>query len=133
MTPRKSAKALPEPWRVHHGRDPEAELLRLKRRFEAISRPLERGTVRRRMARLAGATALIAVGAMVLYFAFTQFSPWSAMLMLRHIASSPNCDAARAVGLAPAIRGQPGYWPSHDADQDGKACEPWRHRRFSPL
>lgn len=43
----------------------------------------------------------------------------------RHLAAAPNCNAARAVGLAPARRGQPGYWPSHDADNDGIACEPW--------
>ncbi|PWL16197.1 hypothetical protein DKP76_18790 [Falsochrobactrum shanghaiense] len=44
---------------------------------------------------------------------------------IRHLTSAPNCNAARAVGLAPARRGQPGYWPSHDADNDGVACEPW--------
>lgn len=43
----------------------------------------------------------------------------------RHIAARPNCDAARAVNLAPAKRGEPGYWPSHDADDDRVACEPW--------
>ncbi|WP_245451207.1 excalibur calcium-binding domain-containing protein [Borborobacter arsenicus] len=31
----------------------------------------------------------------------------------------------RLVGLAPALRGQPGYWRSNDADHDGIACEPW--------
>lgn len=45
-----------------------------------------------------------------------------------HLAASPNCTAARAVGLAPARRGQPGYWPSHDADNDGIACEPYTRR-----
>ncbi|RUX00540.1 excalibur calcium-binding domain-containing protein [Mesorhizobium sp. M8A.F.Ca.ET.202.01.1.1] len=49
-------------------------------------------------------------------------SPLSA---LRHLAAFPNCAAARAVGLAPARKGQPGYWPTHDADKDGIACEPW--------
>ena len=49
-------------------------------------------------------------------------SPLSA---LRHFAAFPNCAAARAVGLAPARKGQPGYWPTHDADKDGIACEPW--------
>lgn len=43
----------------------------------------------------------------------------------RHLLAAPNCDAARAVGLAPARRGQPGYYASHDADDDGIACEPW--------
>jgi hypothetical protein len=33
-----------------------------------------------------------------------------------------------AVGLTPARRGQPGYWPKHDRDQDGWACEPWSGR-----
>ncbi|MER8410500.1 excalibur calcium-binding domain-containing protein [Mesorhizobium sp. M1342] len=28
-----------------------------------------------------------------------------------------HCTAAR--------RGEPGYWPTHDADHDGIACEPW--------
>ena len=50
---------------------------------------------------------------------------WSPTLALRHIAAAPNCDAARAVGLAPAYRGQPGYYPQHDRDRDGIACEPW--------
>ena len=39
-------------------------------------------------------------------------SPWPLLTTLRHIAASPNCAAARAVGLAPAYRGQPGYWPA---------------------
>lgn len=43
----------------------------------------------------------------------------------RHLLAAPNCDAARSVGLAPAQRGQPGYWSKHDADNDGIACEPW--------
>jgi hypothetical protein len=47
---------------------------------------------------------------------------------LRHVAAAPNCTAARAMGLAPAWRGQPGYYPQHDADRDGIACEPWPHR-----
>ncbi|WP_349643612.1 excalibur calcium-binding domain-containing protein [Bradyrhizobium genosp. SA-3] len=41
------------------------------------------------------------------------------MTTLKHIASSPNCDFARLVGLAPARRGEPGYWGRHDRDGDG--------------
>jgi hypothetical protein len=44
---------------------------------------------------------------------------------IQHLASAPNCSMARLVGVAPARRGQPGYWSSHDADRDGVACEPW--------
>jgi len=54
---------------------------------------------------------------------------WSSDLDRRHRFAAPNCDAARAVGLAPSRRGEPGYYPWHDADNDGIACEPlptWR-------
>lgn len=44
---------------------------------------------------------------------------------MRHFAAYPNCMSARAVGLAPARRGQPGYWPHLDRDRDGIACEPY--------
>lgn len=58
--------------------------------------------------------------------------PWHPFDVLKHIASFPNCTASRAVGVAPAYRGRPGYWPSHDADNDGIACEnlPVRRVRF---
>ena len=52
-------------------------------------------------------------------------SSYPPLLMLRHIAAAPNCTAARAVGLAPAYRGEPGYYAQHDRDNDGWACEPW--------
>ena len=35
------------------------------------------------------------------------------------------CDEARAAGKAPIYRGEPGYRPSLDADNDGIACEPY--------
>jgi hypothetical protein len=38
----------------------------------------------------------------------------------------PNCAAARAAGVAPIQRGQPGYRDELDADGDGVACEPYR-------
>jgi hypothetical protein len=52
-------------------------------------------------------------------------SPWSLPDTARHIAAAPNCDAARAMGLAPSYKGDPGYWVKHDRDRDGIACEPW--------
>ena len=71
-------------------------------------------------------------GAALLIFAAVagtaHFKQWPILTTVRHLASAPNCAAARAVGLAPSYRGQPGYWPQHDADNDGLACEPWpRH------
>ena len=40
-----------------------------------------------------------------------------------------NCNEARAAGAAPLYRGQPGYRPEMDGDNDGMACEPYRGRR----
>jgi hypothetical protein len=38
----------------------------------------------------------------------------------------PNCDAARAAGVAPIYAGEPGYRKALDGDRDGIACEPYR-------
>lgn len=37
----------------------------------------------------------------------------------------PNCAMAQSMGYAPIYRGQPGYSPHLDRDNDGIACEPW--------
>jgi hypothetical protein len=34
-----------------------------------------------------------------------------------------NCTAARAAGAAPVMRGEPGYGPHLDRDNDGIGCE----------
>lgn len=39
-----------------------------------------------------------------------------------------NCTEARAAGAAPVYRGDPGYGPHLDRDNDGVGCEPWRGR-----
>lgn len=39
-----------------------------------------------------------------------------------------NCAEARAAGAAPVRRGDPGYGPHLDRDNDGVGCEPWRGR-----
>jgi hypothetical protein len=64
----------------------------------------------------------------LLYPVVQSLSRWPLTVALRHAAAAPNCAAARAMGLAPAWRGQPGYYPQHDDDRDGIACEPWPHR-----
>lgn len=38
------------------------------------------------------------------------------------------CRDARAAGAAPLYRGDPGYRPALDADNDGVACEPYYGR-----
>ncbi len=37
-----------------------------------------------------------------------------------------GCNDARAAGVAPLYRGEPGYRPEMDGDDDGIACEPYR-------
>lgn len=59
---------------------------------------------------------------------YVLLTPWTAGVTARHLAAAINCDAARAVGLAPARYGEPGYWPWLDRDKDGVACEVWRRR-----
>ncbi|WP_157498961.1 excalibur calcium-binding domain-containing protein [Lysobacter sp. Root604] len=39
-----------------------------------------------------------------------------------------NCTEARAAGAAPVRRGDPGYGPHLDRDNDGIGCEPYRGR-----
>jgi hypothetical protein len=39
-----------------------------------------------------------------------------------------NCAEARAAGAAPVRRGDPGYGPHLDRDNDGIGCEPYRRR-----
>ncbi len=39
-----------------------------------------------------------------------------------------NCAEARAAGAAPVRRGDPGYGPHLDRDNDGVGCEPWQGR-----
>ncbi len=38
-----------------------------------------------------------------------------------------GCNAVRAAGAAPLRRGEPGYRPEMDGDNDGIACEPHRY------
>jgi hypothetical protein len=50
-------------------------------------------------------------------------SVWPAEIKAKHQTARRSCDDARAVGLAPATKGYPGYWPHLDADNDGMSCE----------
>lgn len=58
-----------------------------------------------------------------LYLGLTQLSPWNLPTTLRHLAAGGGCDIARAVKLAPAHRGQPGYWSYLDTARKGIACK----------
>jgi len=58
-----------------------------------------------------------------------SFSPWTPTPALLHALARRNCATARELGLAPAQRGELGYWESNDRDADGIACEGWSRRR----
>ncbi|SDC46234.1 Excalibur calcium-binding domain-containing protein [Ruegeria marina] len=53
---------------------------------------------------------------------YIRTSPFEPELSLRHLAALAGCDAAQAMGLAPARSGEPGYHARNDADLDGIAC-----------
>jgi hypothetical protein len=103
----------------HRGRE-------LKDRFSAISRRYRRAMQARKWMHRGLIGAVVGGG---VYFAIWMLSPWSVGTTVRHFAAGVNCKTARAVGLAPAVRGGPGYWSHSDADNDGIACEPWPRRR----
>jgi hypothetical protein len=110
-------------------RERDEEALKLKHRFRAVSRGIERREAPRRIWNrhkgwLGMTAAVIAIIAGATY-AWSLHTGWPVIVVLKHAASSPNCRAAYSVGLAPAGRGEPGYWRRHDADRDGIACE-WR-------
>jgi hypothetical protein len=46
-------------------------------------------------------------------------NPWTVAQTLKHLAAFPNCFATEMVGLAPANKGQPGYWSHNDPEGDG--------------
>ena len=86
----------------------------------------EKRTFRSRRAIRAWVLPLVIVGVVTAVVALQiHRKPWPWHVTLRHMLAAPNCDFARLADLAPARRGQPGYYGRHDADQDGIACEPW--------
>jgi hypothetical protein len=125
---------------VRPGPGAEKRLRELQHRFRAVSpatgesapasdlSPKTRANELRRYYRSAKIAAMAAILAFAVAWGLGS-SRWPVVTTLRHIASSPNCGFARLVGLAPARRGQPGYWKRHDRDGDGIACEPWPPQR----
>lgn len=93
-------------------------LERLQHRFRALSRRQERAPVR---------IGIVAISAalFVLTYAFASASLdfGSPLIALRHFAAIGSCHTAASVGLAPARRGQPGFWAIHDRDRNGVACD----------
>jgi len=107
--------------RTLHGSD----ALHLRSRLTAVT-PQSRARARTMRILRTGFEGLLgfAFGASP-FLALMLFNNWTFETTVRHIAAARNCEAARSVGLAPSLRGQPGYWPWLDANHDGVACETW--------
>ena len=105
--------------------DADEQADRLRDRFKAVSRRIDRTLRRQKRTIWIWACLGILCGG---YIGLTMASPWSIGLTIRHLLAARNCATARLVDLAPAARGEPGYWARNDADDDGIACEPWPPR-----
>jgi hypothetical protein len=114
----------PKPWRDPPPRDPDAAAARLRLRFWRTTNRVEwrirRKRVRRMLGILAAASIVIASASLILA---KLLSPWPVMTTMQHLAAFPGCSVARAIGAAPAYRGQPGYWAWQDPDGDGLTCQ----------
>ena len=97
------------------------------RAYRAFNRPdlatTRRPKSRERMVRAAAIACAVLIWVSG-YVLIMRASPWPQIDTLKHMAAFPNCAFARLVGVAPAARGQPGYYEMHDRDRDGIACEP---------
>ncbi|HET9718367.1 MAG TPA: excalibur calcium-binding domain-containing protein [Pseudolabrys sp.] len=100
----------------------ERRLREIRSAFSSVSRRWDRWSGLKYFCRLIVLPAATAIGTFAIVWSFVS-SPWPIALRLRHLAAFPNCHAAEMMGLAPARRGQPGYWSHLDADGDGIACE----------
>lgn len=105
--------------------DPDAKARDLKSRFSAVANRSFRSQKHNSMLRWARWPVAMFAGLLVFSVGLVSLSPWEPAITIRHLASFPNCDAARSMSLAPSRQGEPGYWSSHDRDRDGIACEPW--------
>jgi hypothetical protein len=89
----------------------------------------------RRLARENGAAIAFVAGLCIGAFAYDFFSrpvaasappPTASFTEAPPSAPFRTCAAAHAAGAAPIYRGEPGYGPHLDRDDDGIACEPYR-------
>ena len=104
---------------------PDFSLPNQTRRFWNRCRSVWRWSVRRRLSSVHSMFVLVLTASIAWTGLRLVASPWPATVTISHWLAAPNCAAARAVGLAPAYRGEPGYYIRHDRDLDGIACEPW--------
>lgn len=103
--------------------DPDANLKRVQRKFRILHNRFDRRTWLRQLPRRLIRPLMTIVLLAGVAFTALHFSPWPALVTIKHIVSFYNCNATREMGLAPARRGRPGYWSKNDRDNDGIACE----------
>jgi hypothetical protein len=104
----------------------EKRLRDLKENFNKVSNRWDRGPRLKRFFLQLGLMIAVSICSFGFFWYLANSSPWPVGLTLKHLAASPSCTAARMIGLAPARKGQPGYWSHLDADHDGIACEEFR-------
>jgi hypothetical protein len=105
-------------------RDPEKETRLLKRRFSKITRGFERAQSLRRLYRASVFPVLLIVIIGGFGAAILLRSPWPPLATVRHAVAFAGCSAANWVGLAPAVKGNPGYWRRLDRNGTGWSCMP---------
>jgi hypothetical protein len=79
---------------------------------------------RRRRNRFATIIKMAALAALI--FVFGMLATHMPKRMSHFPVYYRNCAEARAAGVAPIRKGEPGYRRGLDADNDGIACEPYR-------
>lgn len=74
------------------------------------------------------AVVSVLVAGMSLLTSLQYGSRDGAVVQIQHRIAYMGCGAARAVSLAPARIGQPGYWRHLDRNNNGVSCEPTDRR-----
>ncbi|ESR25921.1 excalibur calcium-binding domain-containing protein [Lutibaculum baratangense] len=100
----------------------QADTERIRRQAARVARVLQGRARQRRRRRLLIASGCAAALLVAVGVGFAS-SPWPPGVTVRHIVAAPSCERARMVRLAPALRGEPGYWDRHDRNGNGVACE----------
>lgn len=119
-----------------NGHGHERRLGALQRRFRRASPSATNTAVWKLLRDLRGGVGLIALGAMIGAAVFAVIDsmhppgaqPSHGILSLRPVYYA-TCREAFQDGRANIRRGEPGYRRELDADDDGKACEPYVGRR----
>lgn len=103
----------------------------MSRRQKRAERTLARALSPWRIGLKLASIPFIAVSVTVsVYVRTSQYDP---PMAVAHLVARIDCDAARAVGLAPSYRGGLGYHARNDVDGNGVACERAAQRVLAPV